>query len=251
MLPVWQPGRAATIRAMADEHAPQSPRPTGQHDTDVLWPTAGGGGSAGYGYPCAEQPLPPQQPHAYAQEPQAYLQEPQAYAQQSQAYAPGSPEAAYWESKYRRQRTWTRVLGATMVAGLLLLVGGGLLLWTVVLPRAASTVTQQLSDVLPGLGLPDSDGSVPAPSTPNAPEGGDGQAPAPEDLSDVPLPDQLRGLGSMLGITNLEQLLDTAVSMGLMTEAQADQLREAIASGGVEGLTGSALGLDSGTSHEG
>lgn len=204
---------------MADEQYHQHPRPEGQHDTNVLWPTAGAATQTGYGLPQGEQPPP----------------------QHQQAFVPGNPEAAYWESKYRRQRTWTAVLGATMVAGLLLFVGGGLFIWNVALPRAASTVSQQLSDVLPGLGLPDSDGLLPAPNSPNTPEGGGGQAPAPQDLSDIPLPEQLRGLGSMLGISNLEQLLDTAVSMGLMTQEQADQLRGAIASGApVDELLGSA-----------
>lgn len=143
----------------------------------------------------------------------------------------GNPEAAYWERRYRRLRTWTLLLVAGLVAGVLVVIGGGLLAWNVLLPRAASSVSQGLTESMPDLGLPGD--SAPAP---DVPEDGD----APSDLSGVPLPEQLRGLGSALGIENVEELLDAAVSMGLMSQEQADQLREAAAAGGsVEDLLGS------------
>lgn len=249
---------------MADQQVPQQyPRPEGQQDTDVLsWPAAGGQSIQGP----ADPPAGPYYPRSYAPAGSAF-DGPSAnqsryapdgsgsWAGSSPGSAdglagypagwvpgesPANPEAAYWESRFRRQRTWTRFLGATIAAGVLLFVGGSLFVWNVVLPRATDSLSQELGAALPGLGLPDSDSFAPDPTSPDAPLGDGGQGPAPDDLSDVPLPDQLKGIGSRLGIDNMEELLDTAVSMGLMSPEQADQIREAVSAGGsLGGLLGS------------
>lgn len=232
MPPPRRPWLAATIRLMTDRQVPpQYPRPDGQRDTNVLsWPRVDADDHAGHGPEYVGSGAPASDG---------------GYPGAGYTWAPpasvGGAEAAYWESRFRRQRTWTRFLGATIAAGLLLFVGGGLFVWNVVIPRAASTVSQGLTDSLAGPAAPDSDSAKPGGGTPDpAPEGGTGQGPAPQGLSDVPLPEQLRGLGSMLGIDNVDDLLDTAVSMGLMSQEQADRIREVVAAGGsLQGLLGS------------
>ncbi len=85
----------------------------------------------------------------------------------------------------------------------------------------------------------DAGGTGPDQSSPDGSGPGGAAESDQPDLSDVPLPEALRGPGSMLGIDNVEELLDTAVSMGLMTQEQADAIRGAVGSGeSLEGLLG-------------
>lgn len=182
---------------------------SGQHDTSVLPPPATG--QAPYSAPSGW--LPP-------------------------AAEPANPEAEYWAARFRRQRRWTRALAALLVAGGLLVVGGGVVVWKAVSAGVGSLTAAQGS-VSDGSGS----GSGSADDVPALPESGegptDGTAP---DVSDVPLPEQLRGLGSMLGVDNLEDVLDAAVANGLLSAEQADQIRLAVKSGqslaGLEGMLG-------------
>lgn len=186
--------------------APSGPSssPDWQHDTTVL-----GGYGQGQG--------------GYSQEPQFVSGQ-----QWGQQPAVGNPEAEYWQGRYRRQRTWTIVLGGLLAAGLVFLAVPAALLAGGLIARDATTAGS--SEPAPAT----PDGSDQLPSTPDGQTSPDGEGTPDgggDDLTTAPLPEELRGLGSMLGINNLDELLDKAVSMGLMTEEQADKLREAARSG--------------------
>lgn len=149
----------------------------------------------------------------------------------------GNPEAERWAARYRRQRSITTVLAVAVAMALVGVLGLGVAAWQF---ARSNPVLDSVSELAAGLGA-SPDGLLPEGVSPEGDEGGlvpDGTAPdgtTPDgespDLSDLPLPEPLRGLGSALGITDVGQLLDLAVVNGLMTQAEADDLRRAIAAG--------------------
>jgi hypothetical protein len=209
---------------MTDEY----PAPD-QHDTTAL-PRTGPGASApgaptspayGYGQP-GTQSGPGYGPGWYG----------------GPAGAPpvGNPEAERWAARYRRQRTITTVLAIGVAVALVGVLGMGVAAWQF---ARSNPVLDSVSELAEGLGgspegllpedlLPEGEeGLVPDGTSPDG-TSPDGEAPG---LSELPLPEPLRGLGSALGITDVGQLLDLAVANGLMTQAEADDLRRAIAAG--------------------
>lgn len=192
---------------------PAGSSPDWQHDTTVL----GGFDQAhgAYGNPQG----------AYAQAPQFGTGQEGQFAGQHSAV--GNPEAEYWQGRYRRQRTWTAVLGGLLAAGLLFLAVPAVLIAGGLLANNATSVSQGSNETDSNELAPTTPDGQAAPDSEGAPDGHTG----PDDLTTAPLPDQLKGLGSMLGINNLDELLDKAVSMGLLTQEQADQLREAARTG--------------------
>ena len=120
-------------------------------------------------------------------------------------------------------------------------VGGGLLIWNLLAPGNASPVTQGIDALVQPAILraarvaPD----LTSPRRTSSGPGGAAGSPTSPICRMSRLPEALRGPGSMLGIDNVEELLDTAVSMGLMTQEQADAIRGAVGSGeSLEGLLG-------------
>jgi hypothetical protein len=158
-------------------------------------------------------------------------------------YGPADPQAAHWERRYRRQRTFLQVLAAVVLVGVLAVVGLGFAAWQALRDNPLVNAAQDLSSslggstgegspldgLLPADPAPDAPAQDGAPDAPALPEGGEGG---------VPLPEELRDLGDALGITDVRQLLDLAVANGLMTQEQADAVAAAIA-------LGSALGSPS------
>ena len=185
-------------------------------------------------------------------------------------YLPGepvgrsNPEADYWAGKYRRQRRWTRVLAAGATGAVLVAVGLGFAALQSTSSDAVATAGQTQPDgISPDAATPDTtpdstapDGTSPDPTTPDgsAPQGTtpdgsipDGSAPegaAPDaqspgsgsvPMDSLPLPDSLRSLASSLGITDLGQLVQLGVSMGLISEEQAADLLAAVQGGSALG----------------
>jgi hypothetical protein len=162
-----------------------------------------------------------------------------------------NPEAERWAARYHRQRTVTAVLGVAVAVALLGVLGLGVAVWQMARSSAALDSISELAGELGGSsgGLLPGDGTSPQgpgsePDSP--PDGLTGEESAPDgpseqsspDLSEVPLPEPLQGLGSALGITDVGELLDLAVANGLMSEEDADALRRAIAAGSaIQGLT--------------
>ena len=161
-----------------------------------------------------------------------------------------NPEADRWAARYRRQRTITAVLGVAVAVALLGVLGLGVAAWQM---ARSNSVLDSVSELARGLGG-SPEGLIPGEgSAPQGPGGqldspldgltGEGASPggsseASPDLSEVPLPEPLQGLGNALGITDVGQLLDLAVANGLMSEEDADNLRRAIAAGSaIQGLT--------------
>jgi hypothetical protein len=210
-----------------------------EHDTMVI-PT-GAGASAPHGQPHPGQPYPGQPYPGPAQAgPWPY---------------PGAPvdpagSAAHWERRYRRQRTFLRVLAAFVLLGTLTVLGLGFAAWQALRDNPLLNAAQDLSSSLGGSAgergpldglLPD--GLVPADPAPadpapegSAPEGTIPEGTAPDGAEGtVPLPEELRELGSALGVTDVRQLLDLAVANGLMSQEQADAVAAAIALGSTFG----------------
>jgi len=157
---------------------------------------------------------------------------------------PGNPAADAWEAKYLLQRTRTRVaISVAAITSVLALVLG-VAAWQF---SQANPLLSAASDLASGLGngelnldglLPD--GATPDSTTPDStapvPPGGSALPDVP--ISELPLPDSVKAIAATLGITDVGQLLDLAVANGFMTEADADQLRAAIAAGAVaQGLS--------------
>ncbi|MGB8021410.1 MAG: hypothetical protein WCF04_09305 [Candidatus Nanopelagicales bacterium] len=151
------------------------------------------------------------------------------------AYAQAAGDAAYWEGRYRKERTRKRILLVTAVLTGMLAIGLGITAWglaqTNPLVSAATDLADRLdgdsTDSQPDAIAPDGtspDTTAPDSTTPDDAEG-DGSA------QDLQLPESLRDLGSALGITDVDQLIDMAESAGLLTQEQADQLRAALSAG--------------------
>jgi hypothetical protein len=161
-------------------------------------------------------------------------------------YIPGNPAADAWETKYRSQRTRTRIAVAVAAVTSAVALVLGVAAWQVSQNPLLSAASQLASGDLNLEGLtppaaPDgtAPGTTPDGTTPDG-TGPDAQAPNGADipLSELPLPEGLKSLASTLGITDVGQLLDLAVANGVMTQADADNLRAAIASGALaQGLT--------------
>lgn len=207
------------------------PPPPDQHDTAAyarqVPPAAGG-----YG-PAHGQGQPGYGPGAGARD----------WYVAGQAATVGNPEADYWASRFRRQRTWTRIMAGVVALGALVLVGVGFAALQAVRSDPLASAAAQLGDSLGA--LPDQ--AVPAPSDggdapdgalPGAPDEQQRTAPDPQDGSGIPLPEPLQGLGSALGITDVRQLLDLAVANGMMSQEDADKVRAALEAGkAIQGLT--------------
>jgi len=136
-------------------------------------------------------------------------------------------------------RTRIAVAVAAVTSVLALVLGGAA--WQL---SQANPLLSAASDLVTGL----DDGSLDETVPPVTPDGGLGAAPgtstpdgfAPEGLplSELPLPDGLKSLAATLGITDVSQLLDLAVTNGVMSQEDADKVRAAIATGAVvQGLT--------------
>jgi hypothetical protein len=173
-------------------------------------------------------------------------------------YIPGNPAADAWETKYRSQRTRTRLaVGVAAVTSAVALVLG-VAAWQVSQNPLLSAASQLASGDLDlgGITPPATpDGTAPDAATPDGtapdattPDGTAPDAQAPDSLdiplSELPLPDGLKSLASTLGVTDVGQLLDLAVANGVMTQEDADNLRAAIASGAL------ANGLAQGPSQQ-
>ena len=161
----------------------------------------------------------------------------------------GDPEAERWAARYRRQRTISTVLGVGMALALVAVLGLGVTTWQLTRSNQLLDSASELADALGGgpggLLQEDSDGLPALPGDeedgadslldgllPDGPSAEDGAA---GDLSDVPLPEALSGLGSVLGITDVGELLDRAVANGLMSEEDAEQLRRVLTAGSALG----------------
>ncbi len=162
---------------------------------------------------------------------------------------PGLPydpagSAAHWEARYRRQRMFLGVLAAFVLLGTLAVVGVGFAAWQAIRSNPLVDAAQGLSDTLGGSSgdrnpldgllpqVPSPEGATPEEGTPTDPGApGEGQG-------ELALPEELRDLGSALGITDVRQLLDLAVANGLMTQEQADALAAAIGIGSALGSLG-------------
>ncbi len=218
-----------TQQPQAPTVAPQpgaGPDYAGQHDTTALPRVPQGsagyppGSPAGSGYPPGYAPG-----HEYAPE-----------------YTPVNHEADAWQERFHRQRTRTRIavaLAALASATALVL---GVATWQL----ANNSLLSSASDLAAGLSSGDLnlDRLAPGGATPDgtSPEGAlpdgaaDPAAPGADlPLSELPLPDSLKSLASTLGITDVGQLLDLAVSNGMMSQADADQLLAALAAGNALG----------------
>jgi hypothetical protein len=153
-------------------------------------------------------------------------------------YVPGNPAADAWESKYRGQRTRTRVAVAiaavTSAAALIMGFATWQLSQNPLLSAASDLASGDLD--LEGLLPPATpEGTTPG-TTPDAtPDGTAPDAPGTDGLdiplSELPLPEGLQSLASTLGITDVGQLLDLAVANGIMSQEDADKLRAGIAAG--------------------
>jgi hypothetical protein len=153
-------------------------------------------------------------------------------------YVPGNPAADAWESKYRGQRTRTRVAVAiaavTSAAALIMGFATWQLSQNPLLSAASDLASGDLD--LEGLLPPATpEGTTPG-TTPDAtPDGTAPDAPGTDGLdiplSELPLPEGLQSLASTLGITDVGQLLDLAVANGIMSQEDADKLRAGLAAG--------------------
>jgi len=195
------------------------------------------------------QPAPEQQHDTTA------IPRPYPPSAQATAYAPGygpgyesgyagNPAADAWEAKYLLQRTRTRVaISVAAITSVLALVLG-VAAWQF---SQANPLLSAASDLASGLGNGElnldglqPEGANPDATTPDSttpvPPGGSALPDVP--ISELPLPDSVKGIAATLGITDVGQLLDLAVANGFMSEADADQLRAAIAAGAVaQGLS--------------
>jgi hypothetical protein len=144
-------------------------------------------------------------------------------------------DAAYWQAKYRRQRTWMGVVAGMALLALLGVVGLGFAAYQAFTNNPIVAAVQDLGQGLQG----GEDRGDPAPVLP---EDGDPQDPESSTevpgATGVPLPEQLQDLGQAFGITDVGQLLDLAVAQGLMSQEQADQLRAALQAGRALGELG-------------
>lgn len=171
--------------------------PSDQHDTAVL--TRPGHGQAPGG-----SPLLPGHP--------------------SGGWATGGATAEQWAARYRRERTRARILLATTLLATLAAVGLGVAAWQF---AQANPLVTAASDLASGLGL-DLGGQDDSPSV----GGDDGQS--EETLPDAsggeapPLPEGLQELGAALGIDDVGDLIDLGVANGLISQEQADQLRDVL-----------------------
>ena len=177
-------------------------------------------------------------------------------------YVPGesvgrsNPEADYWAGKYQRQRRWTRVLAGGATAAVLVAVGLGFAALQSGSSDEVATAGQTQTDATtPDTVTPDGtspEGTTPEGSTPDgsAPEGTTPEGTTPDGgvtpdtqtpdsgsvpLDSLPLPDSLRSLASTLGITDLNQLVQMGVSMGMISEEDAADLLAAVQGGSALG----------------
>jgi hypothetical protein len=200
---------------VTDTYPPSAPE---QHDTTAIprpYPTAAQGPGHAPGYDPRYTPG-----YAPGYPPGGYIQ--------------GNPAAEAWESKFRSQRTRTRIAVAvaavTSAAALIM----GFATWQLSqnpLLSAASDLASgdlNLEGLLPPTTPEDTPpGTTPDTGAPDAP-GADG---LDIPLSELPLPEGLQSLASTLGITDVGQLLDLAVANGVMSQEDADRLSAGIAAG--------------------
>ncbi len=151
-----------------------------------------------------------------------------------------NPEADAWEARYLMQRTRTRVAISVAVVASVVALGLGVVAWQLAqvspLLSAASELAAGLGDEnLAGEGLvadgPVADGSVSEDSSPEGSTPGGSAEPPDVVISDLTVPDEVKDLAAVLGITDVGQLLDLAVGSGLMTEEDAERLRTAVGIG--------------------
>lgn len=151
------------------------------------------------------------------------------------SYAQGAGDAAYWEGRFRKERTRKRILLVTTVLAGMLAIGLGVTAWGLAQTNPLVSAATDLADRLDG-GSGDSQPDAVAPDS-ASPDTTDPDSTSPDraeddgSAPDVPLPQSLQDLGSALGITDVDQLIDMAVSAGLLTQEQADQLRAALSAG--------------------
>ena len=145
-------------------------------------------------------------------------------------YVPGepvgssNPEADYWAGKYRRQRRWTRALAGGATGLVLVAVGLG---FTTLQARSSDQVATagQAQDST----SPDGTGDATTP-------GGTAPDTTPDSTTpDGTTPDSVRSLGSSRGITDLNQLVQMAVAMGMVSEEDAADLLAAAQGGAALG----------------
>lgn len=246
---------------MSDQYQPSASQPyqsaPDQHDTAAI-PLVPAGPYAGEQQYAGGQPYSGGQRqaggHGYAGD--------QPYSgAQSGWYVPGqpvgrsNPEADYWAGKYRSQRRWTRILAAAVIVGTLAVVGVGFAALqsgtsNVADSGSSSTLPDGSTPTLPG--APDSttpEGTTPNGTTPNGttPDGTSPNGTGSVPLDSLPLPDSLKSLASAFGITDINQLLDLAVSNGMMSEEDAQRLLSGIQAGSaLKDMLGDG-GSDSGT----
>ncbi len=197
---------------VTDTYPPSAPE---QHDTAAIprpYPPAGQGPGYAPGYDPRYTPG-----YAPGYPPGGYIQ--------------GNPAAEAWESKFRSQRTRTRIAVAvaavTSAAALIM----GFATWQL----SQNPLLSAASDLASGdLNL---EGLLP-PTTPDTPQGTTPDTDVPDapsadgldiPLSELPLPEGLQSLASTLGITDVGQLLDLAVANGIMSQEDADRLSAGIA----------------------
>ncbi len=193
---------------------PAAPGYAGQHDTTALPRVPAGYSGSDPGYP----PGPGYTP----------------------GYAPINHEAAVWQEKFARQRTRTRIAVAFAALASVAALGLGVATWQL----ATSSLFGSTSDLAASLGSGDLNLEDLLPGDGAAPEG-TGPEGTPNDsapggdvpLADLPLPESLKSLAGAMGITDVGQLLDLAVANGMMSQAEADQVRAAIAAGAVVAST--------------
>jgi hypothetical protein len=153
-------------------------------------------------------------------------------------YIPGNPAADAWESKFRSQRTKTRIAVAvaavTSAAALIMGFATWQLSQNPLLSAASELASGDLN--LDGLLPPTTPEDSTPGTTPDAtPDGTAPDAPGTDGLdiplSELPLPEGLQSLAATFGINDVGQLLDLAVANGIMSQEDADKLRAGIAAG--------------------
>lgn len=166
----------------------------------------------------------------------------------SQPGVPGAPpvdEAGYWAQRYQQERRRSRTLTVAVVAAVVVAAGVGIsaLRSSDSAAPVAAQAPVATSPLAPGAtpqegatapeGSPGPGGVDPLPQG-QAP--GDGQAVPDQPGSTSPqLPEPLRQLGSALGITDVDDLIDLAVANDLISAEQAEQLRAAVTLGTAAG----------------
>lgn len=159
----------------------------------------------------------------------------------SQPGVPPVDEAGYWAARYQQERRRSRTLTVAVVAAVVVAAGVGIsaLRPTGSAAPVAAQAPAASGPVEPGAAAQE---GATAPEVSPGPGGVDplprGQAPSDgQAVPDQPgstspqLPEPLRQLGSALGITDVDDLIDLAVANDLISAEQAEQLRAAVTLG--------------------